>query len=122
MDFDVWLPQPIEIANNPKAPWKFQATELKMGHFTGLAVSYEPGKWEIRFGIALLVFGLISTFYLVHIRIWVVSVRGPGLGARTLWIGGSTNRDRNGFEVRFNDLAASIESELKPISRSVVTV
>lgn len=112
-DFDVWLPQPVEIANSAKAPWKFQTTELRMGRFTELEVSHQPGQWGVWSGAALLGIGLALAFYLVHRRLWVVPVRDPKTGKLLLWIGGSTNRDRNGFEVRFNDLVSLIERELK---------
>jgi hypothetical protein len=46
-----------------------------------------------------------------------VPVRDAKTGAKGLWIGGSTNRDRNGFETRFNDLVAAIENELKLVAQ-----
>jgi cytochrome c biogenesis protein len=118
-DFDVWLPQPVPIANNPQAPWQFQAIELKMGHFTNLDVSYKPGHWAVWTGVVLLALGLMAGYFLVHVRIWAVPVRDARTGAKVLWIGGSTNRDRNGFEARFNDLVAAIENELKLLARPV---
>ena len=117
-DFDVWLPQLDEVADNSKAPWQFQVTELKVGHFTGLEVSHEPGQWGVWSGVVLMGIGLTLAFYLVHMRFWVVPVRDPKAGKLSLWIGGSANRNRDGFEERFNDLVASIEKELKPITSS----
>ena len=115
-DFDVWLPQMDEIADNSKAPWLFQATDLKMGHFTGLQVSHEPGQWGVWSGVVLMGIGLAFVFYVVHMRFWAVPVRDPKTGRFSLWIGGSANRNRDAFEQRFNDLLASVEVELKPIS------
>lgn len=112
-DFDVWLPQPIEIANDAKAPWKFQATALKMGHFTGLEVSHEPGLWVVISGLVLLCIGLALVFYLEHVRFWVFPVLDAKTGKMSLWIGGSANRNRERFEKSFNDLVASIESQMK---------
>jgi cytochrome c biogenesis protein len=115
-DFDVWFPQMDEVADNSKAPWTFQATDLKMGHFTGLQVSHEPGQWGVWSGVVLIGIGLAFVFYVVHMRFWAVPVRDPKTGKFSLWIGGSANRNRDAFEQRFSDLVESIEQELKPIS------
>ena len=126
-DFDVWFPPMDEVADNSKAPYQFQATDLKLGHFTGLQVSHEPGQWGVWSGVVLLGVGLSFVFYVVHIRFWAVPVRDPKTGKYSLWIGGSANRNRDAFEQRFNDLVALMEKELKPVSRTspseqVVTV
>jgi len=62
--------------------------------------------------------GLAFVFYLVHMRIWVVPVRDSKTGKQSLWIGGSANRNRDGFEERFNSLVASIEHELQTLTSS----
>ncbi|MGB9361861.1 MAG: cytochrome c biogenesis protein ResB, partial [Candidatus Sulfotelmatobacter sp.] len=46
-DFDVWFPEIEGIADNSKAPYLLEAMDLKMGHFTGLQVSHEPGQWGV---------------------------------------------------------------------------
>jgi cytochrome c biogenesis protein len=126
-DFDVWFPPMAEVADNSKAPYQFQATDLKMGHFTGLQVSHEPGQWGVWSGVVLLGVGLAFVFYVVHMRFWAVPVCDPKTGKCALWIGGTANRNRDAFEQRFNDLVASVEAELKPMPRTssseqVVTV
>jgi cytochrome c biogenesis protein len=114
-DFDVWFPQLDEVADNSKSPWQFQATDLKMGHFTGLQVSHEPGQWGVWSGVVLLGVGLAFVFYVVHMRFWAVPVCDPKSGKCLLWIGGSANRNRDAFEQRFNDLVALVEEDLKTI-------
>lgn len=114
-DFDVWFPQLDEVADNSKSPWQFHATDLKMGHFTGLQVSHEPGQWGVWSGVVLLGVGLAFVFYVVHMRFWAVPVCDPKTGKCSLWIGGSANRNRDAFEQRFNDLVAFVEEELKTI-------
>jgi len=126
-DFDVWFPPMDEVADNSKAPYRLEATDLKMGHFTGLQVSHEPGQWGVWSGVVLMGVGLTFVFYVVHMRFWAVPVRDPGTGQYSLWIGGSANRNRDAFEQRFNDLAALVEEELKTIpitspSEQVATV
>jgi cytochrome c biogenesis protein len=112
-DFDVWFPQLDEVADNSKAPYRFHATDLKMGHFTGLQVSHEPGQWAVWSGVVLLGIGLAFVFYVVHMRFWAVPVCDPKTGKCSLWIGGTANRNRDAFEERFNNLVTAIEKELK---------
>ncbi len=117
-DFDVWFPPLDEVADNSKAPWQFQATDLKMQHFTGLQVSHEPGQWAVWSGVVLLGVGLAFVFYVVHMRFWAVPVCDRKTGKCLLWIGGSANRNRDAFEQRFNDLVALVGEELKTIPKT----
>lgn len=117
-DFDVWFPPIDGVANNSKSPWQFQATDLKMGHFTGLQVSHEPGQWGVWSGVVLLGVGLAFVFYVVHMRFWAVPVRDAKTGKYSLWIGGTANRNRDAFEQRFSDLVALVEEELKAIPKT----
>ena len=116
-DFDVWFPEMDGIGDNSKAPYQFQATDLKMGYFTGLQVSHEPGQWGVWGGVVLMVVGLAFVFYVVHVRIWVVPVSDPQTGKNSLWIGGSVNRNRDAFEERFQDLVTAVAEEMKTISK-----
>ncbi|MGA2966203.1 MAG: cytochrome c biogenesis protein ResB [Terriglobales bacterium] len=115
-EFDVWLPQMDEVADNSKAPYQFQVIDLKMGHYTGLQVSHEPGQWGVWSGVVLLGIGLAFVFYVIHMRFWVVPVRDPQTGKWSLWIGGTANRNRDAFEQRFNHLVALVGEELKAVS------
>ena len=118
-DFEVWVTKMGEAADTSKVPWKFRVTEVKVGSFTGLEVSHEPGQWGVWSGVVLLGIGLAFVFYLVHRQIWIVPVRDARTGKLSLWIGGRANRNRVGFEERFNDLVSAIEEQLKPMARSV---
>jgi cytochrome c biogenesis protein len=111
--FDVWLPPMEGVGDNAKAPFQFEPKDLKLGHFTGLQVSHEPGQWAVWAGVLLMGVGLTFVFYVVHVRFWAVPVRDPRTGKFALWIGGSANRNRDAFEQRFNDLVAKVEAELK---------
>ncbi len=114
-NFDVWFPPMDEVADNSKAPYQLQVTNLKMQHFTGLQVSHEPGQWGVWSGVVLLGIGLAFVFYVVHMRFWAVPVFDPKTGKYSLWIGGTANRNRDAFEQRFDDLGALVEKELKTI-------
>jgi len=116
--FDVWFPPLDEVTDNSKAPYQLEATDLKMGHFTGLQVSHEPGQWGVWSGVVLMGIGLAFVFYVVHMRFWAVPARDAKTGKYSLWIGGSANRNRDAFEQRFNDLVATLEAELKTIPRT----
>jgi len=116
-DFDVWFPEIEGIADNSKAPYLLEATDLNMGHFTGLQVSHEPGQWGVWAGVVLMVVGLAFVFYVVHVRIWVVPVLDLQTGKHSLWMGGSANRNRDAFEERFDVLVAKVTEELTTIPR-----
>ncbi len=120
-DFDVWFPPMEGVADNSKAPYQFHATDLNMGHFTGLQVSHEPGQWAVWSGVVLIGIGLAFVFCVVHMRFWAVPVCDPKTGKCSLWIGGTANRNRDAFEQRFNHLVASVEKELKIIPSSSVS-
>lgn len=111
--YDIWLPEMEGAGDNAASPYQFEATDLKLGHFTGLQVSQEPGQWGVWAGVLLMGIGLSFVFYVVHTRFWAVPVRDAKTGKYTLWIGGAANRHRDAFEQRFNDLGAAIEKELK---------
>ena len=115
-DFDIWFPEIEGVADNSKAPWQFQATDLKMQHFTGLQVSYEPGQWGVWSGVVLLGVGLAFVFYVVHMRFWAVPIHDAKTGKLSLWIGGNANRNRDAFEQRFSDLVVSVGEELRTVS------
>lgn len=117
-DYDVWLPAIDGVADNSKAPYMLQATDLKMGHFTGLQVSHEPGQWGVWGGVVLMGIGLAFVFYVIHMRFWIVPVCDPKTGKSSLWIGGSANRNRDAFEQCFNELVTTAEVELKNISKT----
>jgi cytochrome c biogenesis protein len=120
--YDVWFPQIQGIADNSKSPYQLEALDLKMGYFTGLQVSHEPGQWAVWSGVVLMGIGLAFVFYVVHARLWAVPVRDAKTGKLALWIGGSANRNRDAFEQRFNDLVEQVNKELKTVSKTIATV
>src|SRR5207248_11180873 len=85
---------------------------LQMGYFTGLQVSHEPGQWAVWAGVVLMGLGLVLVFYVVHMRVWAVPVRGDR-GQLLLWVGGAANKNKDVFEQKFRELVEQIRSELK---------
>ena len=113
------FPEIEGVADNSRAPYLFQATDLKMGHFTGLQVSHEPGQWAVWSGVVLMGVGLALVFYVIHMRFWVVPVCDSNTGKYSLWIGGSANRNKDAFDQRFNDLVALVEENLKSVPAGI---
>jgi cytochrome c biogenesis protein len=107
-----WFPPLEGFAQNAQSPYQFDALDLKLGYFTGLEVSHEPGQWAVWTGVILMGIGLTVVFYLAHTRFWIVPVREAN-GKLTLWVGGTANRNREAFENRFHELAEKIEAELR---------
>jgi cytochrome c biogenesis protein len=94
------------------SPYNFEFRELKMGYFTGLQVSHEPGQWLVWAGCVLMGVGLFVAFYLIHMRFWAVAVRDQN-GRLVMWLGGAANKNREVFEQRFRNLAEKVEEALK---------
>jgi len=110
---NVWLPQMPGIDENASSPYTFDPKDLKTGLYTGLQVSHEPGQWAIWAGVVLMAIGLTFVFYVVHTRFWVVPVV-DARGRTALWVGGTANRNRDAFEVKFKNVVEQIQKELKP--------
>ena len=107
-----WMPDVEGFAENGASPYNFEARNLKMGYFTGLQVSHEPGQWAVWAGVLLMGLGLAVVFYVVHTRYWAMTLQ-TARGDRVLWIGGMANKNRDAFEARFRRLAAEVEQQLK---------
>ena len=108
-----WLPEIPGIDQNASSPYTFEPKELKTVFYTGLQVSHEPGQWAVWGGVVLMAIGLTFVFYVVHMRFWVVPVR-DARGVLVLWVGGTANRNRDAFEVKFKKVIAEIQKELQP--------
>ncbi|HTC57968.1 MAG TPA: cytochrome c biogenesis protein ResB, partial [Candidatus Sulfotelmatobacter sp.] len=110
---NVWLPAIPGIAENANSPYSFDPKDLKTGFYTGLQVSHEPGQWAVWSGVVLMAVGLTFVFYVIHVRFWIVPARDAS-GHLVLWVGGTANRNRDAFEIRFKKLVEQIQKELQP--------
>ena len=73
-----------------------------------LTVQYDPGRLPVYTGFILLVLSLCGVFLFSHQRVWaVIEPAGEGEAAH-IYLGGNTNRNKLGFEARFNSLAESL--------------
>lgn len=111
----VWFfPKAPEMKAANDSGFTFQLRNLEMQYTTGLEVAHEPGQWLIWGGCLLLIGGLMLALYFAHFRIWGVVGRDPKRrDRRVLVLGGQTNKFREGFARRFDELAAALESELR---------
>jgi cytochrome c biogenesis protein len=109
----VWLfPRLPQFNHASSSPYDFRYRDLRMGYFSGLQVSYEPGQWLVWAGMILMGAGLIMAFYFVHLRLWTVAV-ADDRGRMALWLGASANKNREEVERRFRKLAEEIEKNLE---------
>jgi len=116
---NVWLPAIDGFEQNASSPYSFEAKDVKMGYFTGLEVSREPGQWSVWAGVIVMGIGLAVVFYFAHMRIWAVPVRNDR-GELTLWVGGVSNKNKDVFEQRFQKTVEQIRLEFKILSEAGV--
>src|SRR5579871_3922 len=109
---NVWLPEIQGISENASSPYTFEPKDLKTQVYTGLQVSHEPGQWAVWSGVVLMAIGLTFVFYVSHVRFWAVPVVNAE-GKPALWVGGTANRNRDAFEMKFRQLVDGIQKEVK---------
>jgi cytochrome c biogenesis protein len=76
--------------------------------YTGLQVTKDPGVWVVWVGCALMIFGLIVSFFFSHQRVWI---RIPKRSGEEIVLAGSTNKNRVGFEKTFSHLVEGVRSK-----------
>ena len=81
--------------------------EVVEKEYTGLQVAKDPGVWVVWIGCALLILGLIISFFFSHQRVWVRISKTSG---KEIVLAGSTSKNRVGFEKVFGQLADGIRS------------
>lgn len=93
------------------APYVFALKGATWAQFTGLEVSHQPGQFGIWVGVVLMAFGLVIAFYTQHSRVWA-TVIDDGKGGKLLWVGGTTNKNRDRFQAKFEQIKAALQEEL----------
>jgi cytochrome c biogenesis protein len=112
-DAKLWIfPAYNSVAQGQDTAYKFDFRDMQMGYYTGLEVSHEPGQWLVWGGCLLMGCGLFVAFYLVHMRVWITTITDVR-GNLVLWVGGQSNKNRDRFEQKFNDLVNDIRTELE---------
>jgi cytochrome c biogenesis protein len=101
-------------ANSTKgqdAPYDFALKNATWSKYTGLEVSHQPGQFGVWIGVVLMAFGLVIAFYTQHMRVWA-TVIDDGKGGTLLWAGGTTNKNRDRFQAKFEQIKAALQEEL----------
>ena len=93
------------------APYVFELKHAAWAKFTGLEVSHQPGQFGVWTGVVLMAFGLMIAFYTQHMRIWA-TVIDDTKGGKLLWVGGTTNKNRDRFQARFDQIKTALQEEL----------
>jgi cytochrome c biogenesis protein len=82
-----------------------------------LSVQHDPGRYPFYMGGALLVLALCSVFFFSHQRVWAV-IEEKAAGIYEVVLGGNTNRNKPGFEDRFNRLTILISGQTDEAQQS----
>jgi cytochrome c biogenesis protein len=93
------------------APYEFALKGATWLKFTGLEVSYHPGQFGVWIGVVLMAFGLMIAFYTQHSRIWA-AIADDGKGGKLLWVGGTTNKNRDRFHTKFEQIKTALQAQL----------
>jgi cytochrome c biogenesis protein len=99
------------------APYEFAIKSAKWAQFTGLEVSHQPGQFGVWIGVVLMAFGLVIAFYTQHVRIWA-SIIEDASGGKLLWVGGTTNKNRDRFQAKFEQIKTALQEELAGLAES----
>jgi cytochrome c biogenesis protein len=106
-------PQPLWALKDPSkidqrdAGFILSFEGIAVKQYTGLQVAKDPGVWVVWVGCALLILGLIVSFFFSHQRVWV---RIPKASGKEIVIAGSTSKNRVGFEKTFQQLVEGVRS------------
>jgi cytochrome c biogenesis protein len=92
------------------APYIFSIKSATWAQYTGLEVSHQPGQFGVWAGVVVMAFGLVLAFYAQHSRVWATVITSEG--GKQLWVGGTTNKNRDRFQTRFEEIKAELEKEL----------
>ena len=93
------------------APYEFAIKSAAWAKYTGLEVSHHPGQMGVWIGVVLMALGLVIAFYTHHVRIWA-AIAEDGQGGKLLWIGGTTNKNRDKFKLTFEQIKTALSQEL----------
>ena len=92
----------LPVAGKPVAGYTYRLLDFeKVSDQHILSVQRDPGANIVYVGFALLFLTLVAVFFFSHQRVWAAVEESPE-GNTTVVIGANTNRNRNGFDEKFN--------------------
>ena len=110
-EYPVWVfASESRSARDAKSGFTLNLLRGSMATLTVLQVSYQPGQWLIFPGVLLMVTGLVMVLLMSHSRYWAIVVP-DAKNNPVLWVGGATNRNRERFEQRFQEVVRAIRAE-----------
>jgi cytochrome c biogenesis protein len=122
----IWLFAQVNSTKGQGAPYEFEFAKGQMSwsqyfenvpwrKFTGLEVAHHPGQYGVFIGVVLLAIGLVIAFYTQHSRIWA-AVAEDSSGGKLLWVGGTTNKNRERFQAKFEQIKMTLQEEFAKAS------
>jgi cytochrome c biogenesis protein len=108
----LWIfPEQQNSTKGQDAPYEFAIKSATWAQYTGLEVSHHPGQFGVWIGVVLMAFGLVIAFYTQHVRIWA-AIADDGKDGKLLWVGGTTNKNRDRFQIKFEQIKTALREEL----------
>lgn len=108
----VWiLYRAANTTEGQDAPYVFALKEATWSQYTGLEVSHQPGQFGVWIGVVLMAIGLVIAFYAQHNRVWAMVI-DDGKGGKALWAGGTSNKNRDRFQAKFEQIKSALQQEL----------
>lgn len=85
----------------------FKFLDFKGRQYTGLQVAKDPGVAVVWLGCTLMLLGIIAAFFISHRRVWLkITLKDK---KSLINLAGSSNKNREGFEREFKELARLIK-------------
>jgi len=109
------LPAQAGAGNLAAADYRFELLDVKMAHFTGLQVAYQPGQGLLAWGSVVVVVGLVISFFLAHRRFWVW-LEETEAGLPALVFAGHANKHTLSFARHFTALSEQLRTRLPQAS------
>jgi cytochrome c biogenesis protein len=101
----------LDSTKGQDAPYEFALKNATWAKFTGLEVSHQPGQFGVWIGVVLMAIGLVIAFYTQHSRVWATVIE-DGKGGKLLWMGGTTNKNRDRFQAKFELIKTALHEQL----------
>jgi cytochrome c biogenesis protein len=107
----LWLFRGVSGRDQQKAEDFTMSFEgLATREYTGLQVTKDPGVWIVWLGSALLILGLIVSFFFSHQRVWVRISKGEGKTPGEIILAGTASKNRLAFEKTFQQWVDQLRS------------
>jgi len=101
----------IDMHRKENPPYRLRFRDVEPQLSTGLEVAYQPALILVWIGFALMTLGVVLSLYLNHRRLWAL-IQADGAEGQTasrLYLGGSSNRDEEGWTRILKDWSASLK-------------